>query len=311
MWFGRTPSLSHLREIGCHAFALTQTNNPKIYRRSTPCTLISYAPHSKAYRLWDNTSNSIFNSFHVTFTEHLDSQPHDLLLGTTLLLDPDAPPSWEVPSPNQTLIPPKSIPPLSPSSHPAFIPCSSPFIPINSPSTTITNSPAIPEPPCQTPPDPPPNPPNLPPPAPALPNPPLRRSHRLAARSLPPTTALLAKFSKVSDTHDLLPLSNPNPSLSVDYVLSALADGSFEPTADANDDPSWNEALASPDKEYWIAGAWDEMQSLKDLQVFVLIPRSSLPTGCRCHRQGAVYRLFGLRLRDDDVKARAMFTVVC
>jgi len=105
LWFGQTPSLSHLREIGCRAFSLIQTNNPKIYRRSNPCILIGYAPHSKAYRLWDTTSNSVYNSFHVTFIEHLDAQPVDLLPGMTLLHDPDAPPSWEVPSPDQILIP--------------------------------------------------------------------------------------------------------------------------------------------------------------------------------------------------------------
>jgi hypothetical protein len=93
IWFGTTPSLKHLREIGCCAFALTQTNNPKIYHRSTPCTMIGYASHSKAYQLWDNTSNTIFNSFHVIFIEHLDSLPHDLLPGTTIFLKPNAPPS--------------------------------------------------------------------------------------------------------------------------------------------------------------------------------------------------------------------------
>jgi transposase InsO family protein len=99
LWFGHVPSLNHLREIGCRAFALIQTNKSKLFRRSTPCTLIGYAPHSKAYRLWDNTTGSVFNSFHVTFIEHLDDQPSDLLPGTTVLFDPDAPPSWETPAP--------------------------------------------------------------------------------------------------------------------------------------------------------------------------------------------------------------------
>ena len=76
-----------------HTFALIQTNNPKIYCRSSPCILIGYAPHLKAYRLWDSTSNSILNSFHVTFIEHFDLQPVDLMPGTTVLFDTDAPPS--------------------------------------------------------------------------------------------------------------------------------------------------------------------------------------------------------------------------
>jgi Reverse transcriptase (RNA-dependent DNA polymerase) len=285
MWFGRVPLLSHLREIGCHAFALTQTNNPKIYRRSKPCTLIGYAPHSKAYRLWDNTSNTVFNSFHVTFIEHLDSLPHDLLPGTTLLLEPDAPPSWEVPSPDQTLLLLSSS--TEPSSHHSFIPCSSPIIPtVHTPSAI--DPPAAPiashQAPNDLPPQPldnasdPPTPPRQNPPITCIP---IRRSERIAARSLPPTTALLAEFSKISHLHDLLPLSNPDPSLPIDYVLSALADGSLEPSIDTGDDPSWADAIASPDREYWVAGARDELQSLKELQVFVLVPRSSLPIGRR------------------------------
>lgn len=49
LWFGHIPSLSHLREIGCHAFSLQHPSPSKIYARSNPCVLISYAPHSKAY----------------------------------------------------------------------------------------------------------------------------------------------------------------------------------------------------------------------------------------------------------------------
>ena len=73
------------------------------------------------------------------------------------------------------------------------------------------------------------------------------------------------------------PLSVANPSLSIDLVLSALADSSMEPAVDTGDDPSWTEALASLEREYWVVGAWEELQSLQDMQVFVLVPHSSLP----------------------------------
>jgi hypothetical protein len=46
-------------------------------------------------------------------------------------------------------------------------------------------------------------------------------------------------------------------------------------------DPSWAEALRSPEREYWISGARDELRSLANLQVFVLIPRSHVPSGRR------------------------------
>ncbi len=39
--------------------------------------------------------------------------------------------------------------------------------------------------------------------------------------------------------------------------------------------------MASPKREFWIAGVCDELWSLEDLQVFVLVPRSSLPKGRR------------------------------
>ena len=59
-WFGQKPSLSHLREIGCRAFALNHPTPSKIYPRSSPCVLIGYAPHSNAYRLWDPISSRVF-----------------------------------------------------------------------------------------------------------------------------------------------------------------------------------------------------------------------------------------------------------
>ena len=39
--------------------------------------------------------------------------------------------------------------------------------------------------------------------------------------------------------------------------------------------------MASGEREYWIAGGRDEIKSLQDLQVFVLVPRSEVPRGQR------------------------------
>jgi hypothetical protein len=50
---------------------------------------------------------------------------------------------------------------------------------------------------------------------------------------------------------------------------------------DADDDPLWSEALASSEQEYWVAGAQDEISSLQDLKVFILVPRSEVPAGQR------------------------------
>ena len=39
--------------------------------------------------------------------------------------------------------------------------------------------------------------------------------------------------------------------------------------------------MSSNEREYWIAGGHDELKSLADLKVFVLVPRSDLPRGQR------------------------------
>jgi hypothetical protein len=50
---------------------------------------------------------------------------------------------------------------------------------------------------------------------------------------------------------------------------------------------------------------------LSDVRLAALLNIPIMAQTLICHRQGAVYRLLGLRLRDDDVKARATFTIVC
>jgi hypothetical protein len=87
------------------------------------------------------------------------------------------------------------------------------------------------------------------------------------------TSAFLSKFTPFRDSHSLLPLDTSNLSPhSLDSALSAIADGSLEPYYDDDDDPKWAKAMTSPERKYWIAGARDELQSLKDLHVFVLVP---------------------------------------
>src|SRR6267142_539054 len=83
-WHAQPPSLTHLHEIGSRAFARIPTPQPKILRRSVLCVLIGYAPNAKAYRLWDPTSGRVFNTFHVSFIEHLDTAPMKYLPGETV-----------------------------------------------------------------------------------------------------------------------------------------------------------------------------------------------------------------------------------
>ena len=352
LWFGHVPSLSHLREIGCKAFALIHTHNPKLLQRSVPCVLIGYAPHAKAYRLWNPASGRVFNSYHVTFIEHLDDLPADLLPGTLVnVSDRDVPPSWDAATPETaesgsnsrsspsdfitlhpssinassqtrfTVVPPSSIQlpnnvpisstlPIQPTSFPNSSP--SRIIPSNDPNLSST----IPPPIVVTPP----SPPRVPSP------PPLRRSSRTrvpfsrdtsrdgllpdtrlsgalsdvrasalrrqeertarrAAQSEDHTQTFLTEFAPFRRTHFLiatdLDADFPVSLLSMDEVLSSLAEGNIIPILDSGDEPSWEQALASPEREYWIAGGRDELKSLEDLKVFVLVPCSDIPRGQR------------------------------
>jgi len=63
----------------------------------------------------------------------------------------------------------------------------------------------------------------------------------------------------------------------VDEVLTALTNGSVEPEVDLDDEPSWGKAMASPECEYWVARSREEIKSLEDLNVFVLVPRTDVP----------------------------------
>jgi hypothetical protein len=132
----------------------------------------------------------------------------------------------------------------------------------------------------------------LPPVPPAPPIPTLHRSARIQALNRPPASteahnhalAFLSEYSTVQDTHDLIPtdIVFENDDTSIDEILSALSDGSLQPTStEGEDEPTWAQAMASEEREYWIAGGHDELKSLQDLKVFILVPRSELPRGHR------------------------------
>jgi hypothetical protein len=95
-----------------------------------------------------------------------------------------------------------------------------------------------------------------------------------------PVHAFLAEFSPFCDSHDLLPLdATSTDATSVIDFVAAIADGSLKPKLE--DKPKWHVALQSPEQEYWIVGGHDEVRSLQELKVFVLVPRSEVPRGMR------------------------------
>ena len=429
LWYGNKPSVSHLREIGCRAFALIPTHNPKIHHRSVPCLLIGYAPNSKAYRLWDPFSDRVFNSYHVSFIELRElpttpppnppdtpSSAHTPATNSSSLPVPiplpptipspsvhphsthtpsslpaplqDTSPTSLPPSPPDPMPPRPTSPPLSlsnpisasdnhytlprplndndpinahsisvinPSSHinpnsrDNLLTIASTSHTVNHPSSEYTNEQSntvLPQDPIPhqviiphnppitiTPPSPdtvpqlqPPSPPiplrrsprlpqNIPPSiAPQSPPPaPLRRSPRLhpdtslitshipslpGSNIDPRVSAFLAEYAPVRDTHCLFPVSldASSASLSVSEVLAALTTGNTQTILDDDDDPAWSTALNSAEREYWIAGARDELKSLQDLNVFVLVPRSDVPRNQRPLKGKLVCK----RKRDDS-----------
>lgn len=76
-WYGRDPDYSYMHEIGCRAFVLVPTHNPKVKPRSIECVLIGYGMNSKTYRCWDKKNNKVYQSYHVKFIEsHESSTPN-------------------------------------------------------------------------------------------------------------------------------------------------------------------------------------------------------------------------------------------
>src|SRR5713101_3234636 len=106
-------------------------------------------------------------------------------------------------------------------------------------------------------------------------------AHSQASRDnvpVDPVHTFLAEFDLFCNSHNLIPLDVTSAdTASMPELVAAIADGSFEP--ELEDEPKWHEALWSPEQEYWIAGGHDEVHSLQELKVFVLVPRSEVPRG--------------------------------
>jgi hypothetical protein len=67
--FGRKSSVSHLRHFGCKCFILKCGNLDKFESHSSHCILVSYTPHGISYRVFNLETNTIVESYDVTFDE--------------------------------------------------------------------------------------------------------------------------------------------------------------------------------------------------------------------------------------------------
>lgn len=302
IWHGRRPNISHLREIGCKAFILVETHNPKIRPRSYECVLIGYENNSKAYRCWHRPTGKIVTSFNVSFIERKDAVSRPLHPGRVL--------GGEVSSSSSVLSPPQITVDTLDDNISSSTPPPSPHLP----ETPDIDSPQ------------------------ASPPPPRRSSRipipvdhndtrlrtaveesaaagkRLKAQRaeshqqrLPApdteTSDLVQALSRMSLRDSKLEASHAdtdeeaevNDSLILEEILAALENPSCGDPVDVQfpDDPkTWKEAMASNEQSSWLAGAHEELHGLKEMNVYKLVPRSAVPHGRKilrgrlvCHRK--------------------------
>jgi transposase InsO family protein len=67
--FGRKPSISHFRPFGCKCFVLKHGNLDKFESRSFHGILLGYTPHGRSYRVYNFETNTVVESYDVTFDE--------------------------------------------------------------------------------------------------------------------------------------------------------------------------------------------------------------------------------------------------
>lgn len=260
-WFSRKPDLGHLHEIGCRVFVLIQNrHNPKIYNRSIECVLIGYSLDSKSYHCYHRESHKVFVSYNVSFIESHHTSTLPLHPGV-VLANPSAP----------TLSPPISE--------------------VTSQRPTVEDAPDIDD----------------PPPVPrcsertSVPS-----EHVRAAKDLPyTTTTQRAVIKSMAAADRLRALKSPPTCLPDEVTLAAMVSEAdlahlaelFAAMPDHletehPDDPStYAEAMASSDAASWTTALQEEFTSLRDLGIYKLVPRSSVPRGCKIMRGHPVFKL--------------------
>jgi hypothetical protein len=67
--FGRKSCTSHLRPFGCKRFILKHGNLNKFESRSSNVILHGYTPHGRSYRVINLETNTVVESYDVTFDE--------------------------------------------------------------------------------------------------------------------------------------------------------------------------------------------------------------------------------------------------
>ena len=69
-WSGERPDLAHLRVFGCQTYAHVPTEERgKLESKTRRCWMLGYGDNTKAYRLYDQSTDKVFFSRNVKFSE--------------------------------------------------------------------------------------------------------------------------------------------------------------------------------------------------------------------------------------------------
>jgi hypothetical protein len=244
-----------LREIGCQAFVLIQNkHNPKIFDRSIECILIGYSTDSKAYICYDKLSRRVFTSYHVKFIESHQTVPKPLHPGKIA---------------NAEKEPPNNLP---------FV------VNDEDDDDDQDEAPSIPEPVPEEPADPTP-----------------RRTGRVPGESREERLRRAVEEAKdagervranrEAKRREHVPNENDAHALIDAIALHALTADDAQLNLEHPDDPkSAKDALASPLAHEWLEAMHDELESIKEMGVYVLVPRSAVPKGRKVMRGKFVFR---------------------
>lgn len=250
---GRKPNLSHLREIGCRAFVLIETHNPKLNARSIECVLIGYTPRSKSYRCWERPTGKVYNSYNVRFIESW--QTEKVSFSKELLAQIPAPPA----SPTDDGVPDDQLFP-DPIMRTSAIPSTEDPMP-----STVVAAPAIPD--------------SLTHPTPAPP----RRSTRVRKPVANAAADECEDDGEMEILHDWettiaeTPEDDDGEETALWAELNAYIT-EYPIDVEYPDDPrNHSEAMASPDRDKWIAGTHEELGALRKLGVYELIHPHDVP----------------------------------
>jgi len=259
-WTDQKLDLSHLHETGCRAFVLIQNqHNPKVYSRSIKCVLIGYSLDSKAYRCYHRQTHKVFVSYHVSFIESHQSGPEAPLpsastASTRPVTVEEVP---DVNTPQSSTPTPTPLAPVQPRRsecipQPSECHCTLENKPYVSPmQRTILNS--------------------------------LTVADRIRALSstngkTPPSE---------NDAHAALQSGEESTHLANLFAAMPIhLEHEF-----ADDPTTYAEAMASEHAPQWTAALKEEFDSLRDLGVYKLVPRSSIPPGRKIMRGRPIFKL--------------------